>query len=185
VGEKPPVPAKKRQPVLADAPAGFLILVADRLGLILERRFRLRRCRAGTGERTQARFHPVERPEKVDGRRPGGGEAGFGLEEFRENPGVAGSTGIPYGEVSAVSRRYADRRGSPHPELIDGFPYLGLSPEAEEDNLVGQEGLVENHERAFAVVEPHGFDGLSYHGFPLRLSLCFSWPARLRPSSDR
>ena len=120
-------------------------------------------------------LHAVERPGEVDGGRAGGVEVLLGLLELGVEVVVVLGLDLLGRQVHAEAAGHADGGRAAHLEQIDGLPDVLLLGQAQHLDLVGQLGLIQNHQRALLIVQRDGFIAhdvllLSHDGFLLYLA---------------
>ena len=106
--------------MLADGPAHGAIFFVDRAGLLQEAGGDF--CDRPAAEFAARRFHAIQGPEEIDGRRPARGQVGGDLFQSLEESGlVLPGRGLQT-EADAVGRGDADGRGPADPQHLDRFP---------------------------------------------------------------
>ena len=140
------------QPVLADAAADLGILVADLTRPPVGRLAPLRR-----GQGPEQRAQIVERPAQVDRRGPRFHQHGVGAGEHR-----VGGIGR-HGQRHAVARGGADQRRAAHDHRADRALGILQRPQVADDELMGQQRLVDRLHRRAVGAEPDGAIGLAVY----------------------
>ena len=115
-------------------------------------------------------LHPVQRPGQIDGRRPGGVQIFLGLVKLHAKILIIPGLNALCRQIHAKGRRHADSGRAAHLQQINRIPDFLLPGQFQHFHPARQPGLVNNHQRAFFIVQRNRFvahNGLFRHVHPL------------------
>ena len=128
-------------------------------------------------------LHAVERPGEVHRRRAGGIEIFLRLLELGVELVIVVRLNPLGGQIHAEAAGHADGGRAAHLEQVNCVPDILLFGQVQHLDLVGQLGLIQNHQRVLLVVQRDGFIAhdilLLGHG-GLLLFLGVTWQPRRR-----
>ena len=142
--------------MLADGPAHGAIFLVDRAGLLQEAGgdFRDRTGCPAAAKLAGRRFHAIQGPEEIHGRRPARGQVGGDLFQALEDGGLVLPCRGLQPEADAIGRGDADGRGPADPQQLDRFPDRFHVAAIDLDQLDRQPRLVDHPQVAVRTAEP-------------------------------